>query len=151
MPTAGTETRLYNALKSTLETIGAPSSSWLTTPTMPVVDGTPNDAVMVSTGSPELYLQFYSTDPAPSGSGTRQHRARVRFIVWMVATGTPELLALKSDVMRALFASEATFTSSFGQPLWPDSFQYHTEMRAAGNMVGSLIVWIDVEMDHNSP
>jgi len=150
MPTAGTETRLNGALATVLGTIGVPPSSWRTTPTQPITQGIPGDAVGVLT-QPRIFLQFYRTDPAQEGAGMAKHRATVQFIVWMLATTTDSLLEVKCDVLRALFANEAYFTAQFGQPFWPGSFQTHNEMQAAGNEVGSLIVTIDVEIDHSAP
>lgn len=150
MPTAATESRLFDAIANALGTIGTPPSSWNSTPTQPVVDGTPNDAVEGLT-QPQVFFQFFRTDPAREGAGMTKHRYRIQFIVWMCASDTKKLLAVKSDVMRAIFAAESGISATFGQPCWPDAFQYHTDMRAAGNMVGSLIVWTEVEMDHSAP
>jgi hypothetical protein len=149
MPTAGTETRLMGALATALGTIGVPPSSWLTTPTLPVRTDTPNDALGALT-HPQVFLNFYRTDPA-EGAGMTRHRATVQFVVWIASPTTTEMLNVKADVLRALFSSEGTFTQQFGQPFWPGTFQTHPEMQAAGNQLGSLTVTIDVEMDHSAP
>lgn len=149
MPAAATENRVIDAVITRLQTIGTPPSSW-NVATPEVAEGVPPDPVPVPNKA-RLYVEHSRTDPTNPDAGTASHYHRVSLVVWCVAKTPRDVATLKSDVLRALFAGEGTFTASFGQPMWPGEFVQRRDLSDAGVAVGQQVVFVDVELTHSAP
>ena len=139
-------------LETVLDGIGTPAVDWLTDPT--VFEGTPADAVPHDLGL-LLYFHHVRTEVLGAEQGTAEHRHRAFFHVYCVSpdtgTGPRDVLALKADVLRAIFAAEGTFTSAFGQPMYPLGYGYRDDMAGAGLSVGVQEFALDMEISHTAP
>lgn len=150
------ENRMLDALLTKLQKIGTPSTSWLTTPGSALI-GIPNDAVNNTTkAQPFLRLQYLSTEERDDSADTTTHVGRAHFAVWCVSTdssqtGMREVIALKADVLRALFAAEGTLFASWAYGCWPDEFFIHEEMLKAGVWAGVQRIHIDFPITHAAP
>lgn len=148
MPTAAYENRVLDALSAALVGIGTPPASWLTQPVY--TEGIPSDPVPAVANRPRLYLQHVRTEPAED-PGTSRHRWRASFKVWLFGDSMRTVISLKADVLRAVFAIEASLTQTFGQPAWVDSFTHRDDMCNAGSYAGELTLFLDFDTDHAAP
>lgn len=149
MPQAATENRVTDAIIARLQTIGTPPSSWLVS-TPEVSEGVPPNP-LPKTDKPRLYVEHAGTLPRPEDAGTSTHWMRVQHIVWCTAATPRDVLSLKADVLRALFAGESTLTSALGQPVFPGEFAHRRDMTDAGIAVGQQVVFVDMEVSHATP
>lgn len=153
MPTEATENRVQDLLLSILQGIGDVPSQWLTTPSVAL--GVPSDAV-VRQANPQVFLEYARTEARDGESDTASHAARLYYNIWCVssdptANGWRDVVNLKADVLRALYAAEGTIQSSFPYGAWPQSFQVRNDMQGAGVAVGVLEVVVDVVLSHSAP
>lgn len=150
MPQDATENRLMDAVLARLQTIGTPPSSWLVA-TPAVVEGVPGDALKTPSVKPRVWVEQAGTIPVPPEAGVSSHYHRASLVVWCVDTTVRKVIALKADVLRALFAGEGSLTTAFGQPVWPGEFVLRGDLSDAGIAVGQQVVFIDVELTHSAP
>lgn len=152
MPDAAKEQQVLDLLVTTLNGIGPAGASWLTNPNDAVI-GIPQDAVL-DLSSPRLYVSHTSTVSAPGTTTTELvsvHMMRATFTIWLAASTHNKVLALKRDVVAALWAAEATFQQSFTTPIAVDSFSHSNALIKNGTWLGLLNLFIDYEADHDAP
>ncbi len=146
------EVRATVALLAALAAIGTPSTSWLTKPT--VAEGIPPDEVEAST-CPRIYLQHVRTEYLDGEQFGTVHRHRAVFQAFLLAvadaTGPRNVLNLKADVLRAVFAAEGAITTQFATPALPLSFEYRDDYRDAGIDAGVQELALDLEINHTDP
>lgn len=87
-------------------------------------------------------------DPAATGS---RHYWKSTFYIWCAGNTVRQVVSLKADVLRCLYAAEAAFIQEFGQPIWPKSFELRSEFADAGVFVGLVVATLDYSTDHTNP
>lgn len=145
-----TENRVLDALLTIVRRIGTPSSAWLTSP-QGVVDGVPRDTVKEVADGPRLYVALAHVAEIPEESTSSTHRVRASFGVWCAARDARTMVALKADVLRAVFAAEAEVRAAFNNVFWPGTFEPMEDLQPAGIYMGAQTLTIDVDVTHSAP
>jgi hypothetical protein len=149
VPQAATENRIADAVMACLHSIGTPASSWLSSGVV-VAEGVPGNNVDVTDG-PKVFVDYRGTAPVQPEADTARHFHQATFVAWCFARTTRDLVSLKADILRAIFAAESTFISQFQQPMWPGEFKPRPDMSDAGIAVGMQVLTVDVYMEHSAP
>lgn len=149
MPIDGIENRIQDGIIIELSKIGRVGTDWLTHPTLP--ESLPPGETFTPISQPALWAHLQSTVVDPAASGSR-HYWKSTFNIWCAANTVRELLSLKRDVFYCLYAAENNFTQEFGQPLYPQGFDFRGEYAdTAGIFMGVITATIDYSTDHLTP
>jgi hypothetical protein len=157
MPNPARENRLLDALLDQLNLIGQPPGDWSTAPA--IAEGIPGDALPEGVKQ-QIYVAPVETRMVPEeddleATGPVGHQAKTLFGIWCVSgdpDGTRDVLDMKADVLRALFAAEGTLqsqTDGFG--MWPANGRLMLEMSRAGFTVWLQPVRAEYTLAHDDP
>jgi hypothetical protein len=143
------ENRALDKLLEAVATIGA-NSNWLTVPE--VIEGSPADAVEVAEGTVKLFVAFTgSTSEQDRYGASGRHYWRASYSAWCYATNDRDMTKLKSDVLRALYQYENSFSSTLNTMMEAESFSVRTDLQDAGLHVGVLSLGISFNTAHSDP
>lgn len=157
MPNHARENRIRDAILTELNKIGVQggAGAWLTTPNVTL--GTPVGKDIPRTPAAQLFFHWAETLPR-QGAGGREpssHWKRAIYHVWCVTADPAQAidlgLDLKADVLRALYAAEATLKSFADSGVFPGGEMLHPELLKSGVTVVGLEVNADFRQDHADP
>ena len=141
------ENQLLDSLVGVMEQIGTGPLTWLT---MPVVEeGAVQDAIKPVDLQPRIFVQHVSSVPTPDQFGTKIHRYRATFALWIASKSQRDTNALRADIVRACYASENEFIRLYGQPMWPGEFTRRQDLAPSGLDMAVQNVFIDYEDPHD--
>ena len=141
------ENRILDTLMSALALIGT-SVNW-NIQSLALMEGIPSDTISPA-DTPAIYVALSSTEIDPQSTGNR-HSWRSRYSMYLCAVDLRTVNNLKADVLRALYQSEAMFTATHEQPMFPESYSVRTELTDAGIFVGQVTAFIDYSTSHTDP
>lgn len=154
MPQLAVEQRILNAMQAVFATVGG-SSAWLTSPS--VHQGTlPNDAIPDAGTTPQVYVQHVDSQDVSQGASSGSRVWRCTFSAYIYAVDPATVLAVKSDLLRALWAptpavAQASIIAVAGSAIWTAGFRHQTQMVRGGFYAGIQDFVTDAIVQFTSP
>lgn len=154
MPQQAVEQRILDAIVALFQTVGG-SSAWLTSPA--VHPGTlPNDAIPDATTTPQVYVQHVDSQDVSQSASSGSRVWRCAFSAYIFAVDPATVLAVKSDLLRALWAptpatAQAAVLAVAGSFVWTGSFKHQTQQVPGGFYAGVQDLVTDAIVQFTSP
>jgi hypothetical protein len=149
MPLDAFENRVFDQLLVQLNAIVGPPN-WLTQPSS-IEEGVPGAAITLPTGVSKVFAQVMSTEPGSPPTPSGSHRWRSTFNVWICAREQSDVLSIKADVLRAVYAAVSTFTTMFEAVPFPTNFSFNNSMTSGGVWIGLQQIQIDYQTTDSNP
>lgn len=148
-PSEAKDNLIWTSLRTVLQGIGTPPSSWLTNPV--VEEGIPPDSIPPVDLRPRIYLHHPRTGYPAENLGPK-HRRRTHFDAYVCAKDMRTVNQVAADILRAVRGAEGSLTTAYGQPVYdgPEDFTHRHDLARAGIHLAVQPLFIDHETDHTA-